>query len=158
MPPAKNIQPKRHHFVPKFCLRRFADHKRRVRMYRRGTKESPRLASINNAAVESGFYTIEEKSGERTAKVEQLLSMIEGLAQEAIVRIASGQFPPTSEDRTNLSIFMAFQILRTPEHRRGYEVMVDKSQKDLWKDGHASTLPNDCRRRESILPKKLLMR
>ena len=132
MPAQAKAEPKRHHFVPKFYLRGFSDHKKRVRMYARGTKKKPVLVSVNNAAVESGFYTIVEESGEKSQRVEQLLSMVEGLANTAIERMLKGQFPPSTEDRTNLSLFMAFQTLRTPENRRGYEAMVDYSHKLLF--------------------------
>ncbi len=126
--------PKRHHFVPKFYLRNFSDHKKRVRMYARGTEKKPIVTSVNNAAVESGFYTTTEESGETSQAVEELLSRIEGLAKAAIARMLKGQFPPDLEDRSNLSLFMALQLLRTPEHRRGYEARFDYTLKVMFED------------------------
>jgi hypothetical protein len=125
-------EPKRHHFVPKFYLRQFADHKKRVRIYARGTTKKPVVTSVINAAVESGFYTIVEESGAESQSVEQLLSKIEGLARGAMVRMLEGRFPPDFEDRANLSLFMALQILRTPENRLSFEAMVDYMQKILF--------------------------
>ncbi len=124
-------EPKRHHFLPKFYLRHFADHKKRVRMYERGRKKKAIVTSVNNAAVQSGFYTVTEESGEESQKVERLLSLIEGQAKAAIERILKGKFPPDPGDRNFLALFMALQTLRTPEHRREYEVMVDYTQKVL---------------------------
>ncbi|MBI2914090.1 MAG: DUF4238 domain-containing protein [Chloroflexi bacterium] len=124
-------QPKRHHFVPKFYLRHFADNKRRVRMYTRGHKRKPIIVSVSNAAVESGLYTVLEESGDESQKVEGLLSLIEGQAKSAIDRILKGRFPPDLEDRSALALFMALQMLRTPEQHRQYEAMVDYTQKVL---------------------------
>jgi hypothetical protein len=132
LPTGIKTEPKRHHFVPRFYLRHFSDHKKRVRMYARGTKRKPEVTSVNNAAVESGFYTIAEETGDESQRVEHLLSIIEGLAKAAIGRILKGQFPPDIEDRSNLSLFMALQMLRTPEHRRSYEAMVDYGQKVMF--------------------------
>jgi len=122
-------EPKRHHFLPKFYLRHFADHKKRVRMYESGRKKKAIVTSVNNAAVQSGFYTVTEESGEESQKVERLLSLIEGQAKAAIERILKGKFPPDPGDRNFLALFLALQTLRTPEHRRQYEVMVDYTQK-----------------------------
>jgi hypothetical protein len=124
-------QAKRHHFVPRFYLRHFADKKRRIRMYERGSRRGPVVASVLNAAVESGFYTVVEVSGEESQKVEHLLSLIEGQAKAAIQRMLKGHFPPSEEDRDALALFMAMQIMRTPEHRRAYEATVDYTEKVL---------------------------
>lgn len=124
-------EPKRHHFVPKFYLRNFADNKKRIRMYERASKKKPIVTSVSNAAVESGFYTVIEESGEESQKVERLLAVIEGEAKAAIVRLLKGQFPPDPESRNFLALFLALQILRTPEHRRQYEASVDYVQKVL---------------------------
>lgn len=121
--------PKRHHFVPKFYLRHFADHKKRIRMYERGRKKNPIVTSVNNAAIESGFYTVTEESGEESQRVERLLSLIEGQAKAAIEPMLKGKFPPDPRDRYFLALFMALQTLRTPEHRREYEMTVDYTQK-----------------------------
>jgi len=135
-----STEPKCHHFVPRFYLRHFADRKKRVRMYARGAKKKRIVTSVNNAAVESGFYTIVDEMGDQSQRAEQLLSMIEGLAKAAIGRMLKGRFPPDIEDRSNLSLFLALQILRTPEHRRSYEATVDYSQKVMlegWTPGYA---------------------
>ena len=129
MPAQAKTEPKRHHFVPRFYLRGFSDHKKRVRMYARSTKRKPEVTSVNNAAVESGFYTVVEESGEESQRVERLLSLIEGQAKAAIDRMVKGQFPPDVEDRSALALFMAMQMMRTPEHRRQYEASVDYMQK-----------------------------
>lgn len=123
-------QPKRHHFLPKFYLRRFADHKRRIRRYERGSKK-PIVMSVINAAVETGFYTITEESGTQSQKVEALLSRIEQDAAAAVERLLKGHFPPSPADRESLALFIAFQIMRTPEQRHEYELMVDYAQKLL---------------------------
>jgi hypothetical protein len=100
-------------------------------MYARGGKKKPILTSINNAAVESGFYTITGESGEKSQAIERLLSLIEGGGREAIDRISEGVFPPDPDSRDSLALFMAFQMLRTPERRREYEEMVDYTSKTM---------------------------
>lgn len=127
--PETKTHAKRHHFVPRFYLRHFSDHKKRVRMYARGSKRKPVVTSVNNAAVEAGFYTVIEETGDESQRVEDLLSLIDGLAKAAIGRIANGRFPPNIEGRSNLSLFIVLQTLRTPEHRRSYEAMVDYGEK-----------------------------
>jgi hypothetical protein len=144
-------EPKRHHFVPRFYLRHFSDHKKRVRMYARGTKKKPIVTSVNNAAVESGFYTTVEESGEESQRVEQVLSVIEGLAKGAIARMLEGQFPPDLEDRSNLSLFISLQTLRTPENRRSYEAMVDYTQKMLF-EGWTPDYARERMREQQIEP------
>jgi hypothetical protein len=144
-------EPKRHHFVPRCYLRGFSDHKKRVRMYARASKQHLVVTSVNNAAVESGFYTLVEESGEQSLAVEHVLGLIEGLAKTAIARMVSGQFPPTIEDRSNLSLFMALQVLRTPEERLAYEAMVDHSQKAMF-EGWTPEYVRERMKEEGIEP------
>jgi len=126
---SEKAQPKRHHFVPQFYLRNFADGKRRLRMYARGRGAEPIVAMVKDAAVESGFYSVAHESGEKSQRVESVLSVIDDKAKAAVDAILRGGFPPERQAREDLAIFIALQTLRTPLDRRQYEAMVDYTQK-----------------------------
>lgn len=78
---------RRHHFVPRFYLDRFADPKHRVMVYERGARRSY-ATNMLNAAVEAGFYTVRDESGGRSEMVEEVLAEIEGIAKGIIKGIA----------------------------------------------------------------------
>src|SRR5581483_11289129 len=107
----------RHHYVPEFHLRQFANAKKQLRMYVVGRRE-PIRTSVKNAAVESGFYTIRPADSSDPQQVEQWLSRVESAARGALQRVLSGHFPPSVEDRSAIALLLGLQMLRTPESRR----------------------------------------
>ncbi len=125
---------KRHHFVPQFYLRRFADGEGKLRIYRSGTALEPIRSSVKDAAVRTGFYKIDMDGPGDPMQLEAELSRIEGDAAGAIARICAGGFPPTDFDRGVLSVFMALQLTRTPEHRLVMEKQVDTLEKVFYEN------------------------
>lgn len=113
-------QPKRHHFVPKAYLDRFAVADK-VLVRRRGG----RVFSANpiNVAVESGFYDLISQSGHRSSEVEHMLADLDGEAIEALRRVDRRGCPPEpgTGDRQILARFLALQTTRTPEQRERVE-------------------------------------
>ncbi|MFY0562457.1 DUF4238 domain-containing protein [Archangium lansingense] len=121
--PRHHHEPRRHHLVPQMHLKRFADHKRRIVMVSRDQKKRfP--TDIKNACVQTDYYSVETDNG-RSQEVEKHLSHIESEAATAIERMLSGKFPPSSEDRAAVSLFIGFQCLRGDEAREGYEQITD---------------------------------
>ena len=108
--------PKRHHYVPRFYLDRFAS-SGRVRVRRRDGNEF--VTSTVNVAVESGFYAIESATGSNADEIERWFSEIEGQAAQSIRKIAESGEPPVpgSHDQLLLAGFLALQVSRTPEQR-----------------------------------------
>lgn len=100
---------KRHHLVPQFYLRRWADDRDQVFVVPRDGK--PHLSNIINAVVESGFYTVDVATGP-TDEVETRLSEIEGQLAPAIARTVDGAWPISDEDRGALANFAALQLGR----------------------------------------------
>lgn len=120
---------KRHHYLPRFYLRGFADHRQRVRRYSRDAAK-PVVMSVENAAVECGFYAYVDAAGEKQEHVEELLATIEHQAARALRRMVDQRaVPPNREDRAAIAIFLALQIMRTPEQRRQLAALADFTEK-----------------------------
>lgn len=109
-------EPRRHHTVPRFYLRRFAKgdkiaaiHRPTARTFKMTTKD---------ASVRKNFYTVEGLGEERRYAVEQFLGRFEGDAAPALIRMTSpGGFPVSEQDRIAISAFLAFQIARGKKPR-----------------------------------------
>jgi hypothetical protein len=86
-------EPKRHHYVPQWYLRRFANRREQIRVYHRGNG-AYFTTSVENAAVQTGFYTIKEASGRESQVVEKVLGDIDGKADKVASRMITGRFPP----------------------------------------------------------------
>lgn len=81
--------------------------------------------SVTNAAVRVGFYDVEAESGLPRGLFESMLGDIEGQVAQALRRIDEQPWPPNDDDRLTLALFMALQMVRTPEHRFMFEEMAD---------------------------------
>lgn len=110
-------EPKRHHYVPKMYLDRFAESEGLLVVRRRdgGTFTT----GANNIAVESGFYDLDLEGGVVSKEVEHVLSDVEGSAASAIRAIdQTGKAPERgSEERLALAVYLAIQHTRTPQQR-----------------------------------------
>jgi len=117
-------EPRRHHYIPQFYLRRFADQQGHVRMIRRSTGKSVK-SSVTNAAVTTGFYDVEAETGLPRDSFEAALGDVEGEAAQALKRVDERTWPPSDYDRATVAMFMGLQMVRTPEHRFMFEEMAD---------------------------------
>lgn len=115
--------PRRHHLVPQFYLRRFANAHDKIMVSRRDLQKRF-LTSVERAARETDFYTVETTEGS-SQLVEQILSRVETLAAQSIERLVAGGFPPTQEDRENVAVFIALQLTRGRDHRHAWNVVAD---------------------------------
>lgn len=125
---------RRHHIVPRFYLRGWADNRGRVLVVSRRDPSDRRLVRVEQAAVQTDFYTVEDASGERHDDVEEGLSRIEERAAEIIRRLRS--LSPFGhildpESRQDLALFMALQKLRGRDFRHSYQAMADATMK-IW--------------------------
>lgn len=107
---------KRHHYVPRNYLERFADGDQVFVRRRDGTTF---IANCTNVAVESGFYDIELADGGKAKHVEEILADVEGATANVFRCIDNTMAapPPGTEDRETLAVYLALQMTRTPEHR-----------------------------------------
>lgn len=105
---------KRHHTVPKFYLRGFADGDTILTVTLPGDRRYKQ--SVANAAVETNFYALPgHEDGDDV--LERALSEVEAPAAAVIARIASGVWPLPPEDRQTLGCFIALQSTRTQTQR-----------------------------------------
>ena len=104
----------RHHLVPQFVLRRFADENGRLRAVPRRGGEA-KIMTVRRAAAETDFYELElEERYHRVfppQHVEQLLSEIEGAADVAVRKLIGGE-AIKDDDHYYLARFLAFQLVR----------------------------------------------
>ncbi|MCP2032601.1 hypothetical protein L1277_002711 [Okibacterium sp. HSC-33S16] len=111
---------KRHHHVPQFYLRGFADGEQITTVRLPGDKRY--VQSVRKAAAENGFYSV--PGHEDGADVfEKMLSSIEGEAAGIFRSVESGVWPLEPKDRTTLGAFIALQVSRGPEQRRNMQFL-----------------------------------
>jgi hypothetical protein len=114
---------KHQHYVPQFYLKEFASEDGQIWVYDKLTDKSFRT-TVRNVAGERYFYDsdgLEKVTGDRQA-VEKYLSSLEGHFRERIgrllMRLRSGGYQRLHpETKGTISIFAAFQLVRTKEHR-----------------------------------------
>ncbi|MFI9452458.1 DUF4238 domain-containing protein [Amycolatopsis sp. NPDC052450] len=121
----------RHHLVPRFYLRRFADDRQNLVVIDRHPPHRSRMRPVKLMCAEEGYYampteTIAEshRDGHDPEIVEGLLSRIEHETARALPRLLDGQFPPTSEDRYAITQFIAVQMTRTQRFREDTEALM----------------------------------
>ncbi len=123
--------PRVHHYVPQFFLRRFADGDQIARVELRKPDRHV-LANVKNVAAIKDFYTtidVDPTIGE-TASVERFLADVDGGAVKPIERLAFGfLFPPSNQDRFHVALWIAMLHMRGPGQRRQWEAMSDQAIK-----------------------------
>ncbi len=100
-------EPKLHHFVPRFYLRRFANNKDQVAI--RSRAGNCYVTSTRKALTRSGLYRVPGQP----LTAEATLSGFEGLASDALKSVDAGNFPhPRTKIREALTLFGALQLTR----------------------------------------------
>lgn len=106
--------PKRHHTVPKFYLRGFAEGKKLGAVnVRTGARHT---TSVADATVEVNFYTVRDHATDPN-EFEATLSQMEGVAAAVHRAIVGGRWPLAPHDRAAFAAFMTLQFLRLRSHR-----------------------------------------
>ena len=137
-------EPKIEHYVPEAYLRRFTKDSKSVFVY---DKYQRRIfkTNISNVACEKGFYDFPKgkaaEMGIDPKLVEKTFSDIETTSSEVIERVinkivSKGRRKKiiTENQRLQLSIFIAFQLLRTPQHREILREVEEKLGEELLKE------------------------
>lgn len=136
-------EPKRHHYLPQFYLKTFADDgqlwvfDREDREYRRQTPY--------NTAVQREYYTVVDKSGSKNRELERILARIEGRAADAI-RVAEAQQDLSDEQRAAIAVFVALLKVRVPNFEKAFAEAGEKLFKKVMK----STINTEERAAASI--------
>jgi hypothetical protein len=113
-----NNRRQRHHVVPRFHLRGFADPDRRITQLDLDTGRR-RQVSLTDAAVIKNFYTVALSDGTVTDAWEHWLSDVESETAPALRRaIDMPVFQLEDADRERLARWIALQYLRGPDNRR----------------------------------------
>lgn len=106
---------RRHHTVPRFYLRGFAEQERIATVRLPGDQRF--VQSINDASVAKDFYAVAgHEDGDDV--IEKILSDVEGATAEVFRTIANGTWPLSLDDRMSLGDFVALQVTRVPVQRR----------------------------------------
>ena len=106
------MRAKRHHQVPVFYLRAFANSKEQVAVQDR-TKSAPYYAGIRQVAVENNLYTVETSSGDASDELEREFSEREASFAAAWHAFSEDSQKLSEEDRWLISEMVAFQYIRT---------------------------------------------
>jgi hypothetical protein len=117
--------PRDHHYIPRWFLRRFSDDGAIIRVPLSDPAAS-QAASVETVAFVRDFYTTLDHEVGATVLVERLLAVVDGEAARAVDRLAAGVlFPPSAADRVAIATWLALLFVRTPAHRRQAEAMSD---------------------------------
>jgi hypothetical protein len=120
----------RHHTVPAFYLRYFADGEQLL--VRRIPEHQPMLCNLRDLA-QKDFYTviIDDPDGgppRPDGRIEQVLRIVEGKAATVLSRLRNPLLvrrPPTQGERADLAQFISFQLVRGVRKRRELELLAD---------------------------------
>jgi hypothetical protein len=120
--------PKRHHYLAESYLEPFTRngflwiYDRRQQQYRH---EQPK-----NTTVRSHYYSLTDEDGKKDVRVEQALSVIEGLAKQVVNKIFNGA-PLTPRDRFRLSLHLGLLYCRGPRYQRAVNELITGHARDL---------------------------
>ncbi|MCH8909924.1 MAG: DUF4238 domain-containing protein [Chloroflexi bacterium] len=145
-------EPKIHHYVPQFYLRRFASGKsNQLLCYKRGSTE-PFLQGVHKAAAETGFYEVAELDGSITNRIELALGNFESEIAPLLDPIANGIIPERKH-RLRLAMFIALQCARTKLSRDQYTATINAAMNEVVMDGIPSS--EDVKARSASLGKPI---
>lgn len=111
---AQNVA-RRHHTVPAFYLRGFAEGDQISTIRLPGVHRF--VQSVGDASVAKDFYTVDGHENGSDV-IEKALSEVEGAAAAVLRSVDAGRWPLAEEDRATLGYFMALQAVRVPQQRR----------------------------------------
>jgi hypothetical protein len=108
---------KRHHYVPQFVLRGFADPAdggRRIFQMPTRSRKAPIRVGVRDAALRTRLYRVVTPDGEVSNRHEGYLALVEDHAAPAIARLIADPASLRPGDRATIAFFVAFQTMRTP--------------------------------------------
>ena len=120
---------KRHHTIPRCYLQNFTDSDGFVWVL--DTKDNIFKTKPENILVESHFYTVTLKNGDKSLFVEDTLANIEGTYAAIFEKKITKNLFLTDEERAKVSVFIAALFLRTRPHRESMHRMVLSMKKSM---------------------------
>lgn len=126
--PAKPGDPRRHHFIPRFMLRKFARPDGQVSVFSVSEK-AHRMRHISDTAVMKDLYTVIDKEHGESLSVEKILAEADGQAAGVIDHLVEKGLSITPEQRGNLAMWIALLHVRGPHLRRTLEALHDQTYK-----------------------------
>lgn len=120
--------PIKHHYVPQFYLRHFANNRDQVRVVERTTPGKAYTCPVRDVASERFFYKLETGSG-ASLELEKTLSEIESASRAALDELIGQPFPPSAETRELIGFFVGLQWLRGRDQRDTYNHLADQFAK-----------------------------
>lgn len=113
--------PKKHHFLPQFYLRRFADEREGLYQIEKigGSREIP--TKVSKAGSKRNFHTLDWKDEDADrSTIETRLSVVEG-RQEAMLKQLLKSPESIADWRSELSEFVSLMYHRVPDFKRDIE-------------------------------------
>lgn len=165
--------PKRHHYLPQFYLRRFAEEDGYLWVFDR-SQQHLRRERPKSIAVRKHYYSTEDQEGNKDATMEEFFSFLEGKSKRVFDKLDENS-DINLEDRYYLATFMGFLACRIPAFERslneaitgfaevlmrknvdspGFAQRFDKSPEELTEyinSGELSLAANGNMRLENIL-------
>lgn len=139
----------RHHTVPAFVLKRWADRKGKVQVYRR-VEASYGQVNIRDLAIRD-FYTVIDLDGAKNSHLESLMGRVESIGRPVIEGVLNPFVVPRSlgaKETGALAHFASIQSVRTTRRRREVELHADWYAKTM-----AQGVVSDAKLRQvSIVP------
>jgi hypothetical protein len=111
---------KRHHFISRFLLNRFASANERLFQLDQRTGKPQGGISTDKAASRHRFYEFEDEDGNKSSALEGLFAVVEDAAAPALQRLEE-EGDVDEIDRATISMFLAFLWARTPAARERAE-------------------------------------
>ena len=119
-------EPRKHHYVPRFLIKRFADERGKVCAYDRVTGKHHKKQNPKRLLVQHDLYRVESKRPGEENKLEDILAL--GEAQWAPLLnsvVRTGVVEP--DQIFGLAEFLTFQIVRTLGNRARLRAITDYS-------------------------------
>jgi hypothetical protein len=122
-------QNKRHHYVPRFYLKRFTDDERFINLYNLKAEKKITNAKLKNQCYQNYLYG-------KDRPVEKSLAHIETGASQLFRKIDHYQRPPPpgTEDQYLMLVYLMMQRGRTIHAADTINEMFDKMTKETWGD------------------------
>jgi hypothetical protein len=106
---------KKHHYVPQFYLRKFAEDEQIATVRLPGDRRY--VSSVIDTGSENRFHTVRQNPANPEI-LEEAFGELEDDAAPIIQRVEDGLWPLPREERMTLAGFVVFQALRGPDQRR----------------------------------------
>ena len=132
---------RRHNFIPRFLLNRFADDTNHLWTVDLMDGTKTRKAAVTDTAVITDYHTIDQPEIGLSNAIEGVRAQVENLAAPALERIAYGVLPPNKQDRFALAMWAAQLFCLSPPVRRHMEASADLLSKALM-ENRPGTLPS----------------